>query len=319
MRRRKFIALFGSTAAWPLAARAQQGGQARRIAVLMSFDETDPEGQGSVALFRQVLKESGWVEGGNVQLFVRWARLSDDIVKYAGAVVSLSPDVILASSTRALLPLLKETHSIPIVFVGVSDPLVQGIVTSLARPGGNVTGFSNPSFSLVGKSLQLLKEIAPEVSRVAVIISASNGAAPMYFRVIDSIAKSLAITPVKATFRTRPEIEQVIEAFASEPNGALYVPRDNFAETNRDLFIKLASLHHLPAVYGPRTFVADGGLLSYGSDPLDQYRGAASYVDRILRGEKPGDLPIQEPTKFGLSLQPQDRQSPWPHYPAARC
>ena len=200
------------------------------------------------------------------------------------------------------MPLLKETQSIPIVFVGVSDPLSQGIVTSLARRGGNVTGFSNPAFSLVSKSLQMLKEIAPTVERVAVIISAVNGSAPMYFRVVDEIAKSLAITPVKATFQTRAEIKGVVEAFAAYPNGALFVPRDTTSENNRDLLIELAALHRLPAIYGRRSFVADGGLISYGSDPMDQYRTAASYVARILRGEKPGELPIQEPTKFELTL-----------------
>jgi putative ABC transport system substrate-binding protein len=301
--RREFITLLGgAAAAWPVAAHPQDRGQVRKVGVLVTFAETDPEGQASVGLFRQVLNESGWIEGENVKLFVHWITPSDDIVEHARAIVSLSPDVILAGTTRALLPLLEETHRIAIVFVGVSDPLSQGIVTSLARPGGNVTGFSNPAFSLVSKSLQMLKEIAPTVVRVAVIISAVNGSAPMYFRVIDEIAKPLAITPIKATFQTRAEIKEVVEAFAAEPNGALFVPRDTTSESNRDLLIELAARHRLPAIYGRRSFVADGGLVSYGSDPMDQYRTAASYVARILHGEKPGELPIQEPTKFELAL-----------------
>ena len=175
-------------------------------------------------------------------------------------------------------------------------------MTSLARPGGNVTGFSNPAFSLVGKSLQMLKEMAPAVSRVALIISAVNGSAPTYFHVFDELTRSLAIVPIKAPYRDRNELRRIIEAFAGEPNGALLVPRDTFSERNRDLFIELAAQQHLPAIYGRRTFVANGGLMSYGSDPIEQYRGAASCVARILRGEKPGDLPVQEPTRFEFVL-----------------
>ena len=223
--------------------------------------------------------------------------------------MSASPDVILAGTTRVLIPLRNQTHNIPIVFVGVSDPILQGIVTSLARPSENVTGFSNPSFSIVSKCLQMLKEIAPEVSRVALIVSAGNGAAPVYFRVIDGIAKSLAIAPIKTTYRTRAELKQTIEAFASQPNGGLFIPRDTFSERNQDLFIELAARHSLPAVYGRQTFVENGGLISYGSDPLDQYPRAASYVDRILKGEQPGDLPIQEPTKFVLALNLKTAQA----------
>ena len=303
VKRREFITLLGGSAvAWPLAAHAQQTQRMRRIGVLVSFSETDPEGQASVAHFRKALQELGWTEGVNVQFLVRWASITDDVAEHARAIVSASPDVILAGSTRVLIPLRNQTHSIPIVFVGVSDPILQGIVSSLARPGGNVTGFSNPSFSVVSKCLQMLKEIAPEVSRVALIISAGNGAAPVYFRVIDGIAKSLAIAPIKTTYRTRAELQQTIEAFAGEPNGGLFIPRDTFSERNRDLFIELAALHKLPAVYGRQTFVENGGLISYGSEPLDQYPRAASYVDRILKGEQPGDLPIQEPTKFVLAL-----------------
>jgi len=298
--RRQFIsALGGAAVTWPIAARAEQADRVRRIGVLTSYSEADPEGQVQLAQFRQVLQDLGWVVGRNVQIDYRWSAGNiDNTRKYARELVALAPDVILAAPSNVVIRLLTETRSIPIVFANVSDPITQGVVASLARPGGNVTGFSNPPFSLVGKSLQLLKEVAPGVSRVALIISDSNGAAPIYFRVFDDVANTLAITPVKSPFHDRSGIEQAIEVFAREPNGGLFVPRDNISEENRDLFVELAARHHLPAVYARRTIVADGGLMSYGSDPLEQYRGAASYVDRILRGEKPGDLPVQEPTKF---------------------
>jgi putative ABC transport system substrate-binding protein len=298
--RRHFIsALGGAAVAWPLAARAQQAERMRHIGVLTSFSEADPEGQVNLAQFRHVLQDLGWTVGRNVEIDYRWtAGNIDSAPRYARELVALAPDVILAAPSNVLIRLLTETRSIPVVFANVSDPIAQGVVTSLARPGGNVTGFSNPPFSLVGKSLQLLKEVAPAVSRVALMISDSNGAGPIYFRVFDDIANTLAITPVKSPFHDRSGIERAIDVFVREPNGGLFVPRDTISEENRDLFVELAARHRLPAVYARRTIVADGGLMSYGSDPLEQYRGAATYVDRILRGDKPGDLPVQEPTKF---------------------
>jgi len=267
--------------------------------VLTSFFEADPEGQANLALFQKVLQSLGWEVGRNIRFDYRWGAANADLIrKYARELVAISPDVILAAPSNAVIPLASETRSIPIVFANVSDPIAQGVVTSLARPGGNATGFSNPPFSLVGKSLQLLKEVAPNISRVALIISDNNGAAPIYFRTFDDIAKSFGITPVNAPFRGRAGIEPIIEEFAQQPNGGLFVPRDTNSEANGDLVVGLAARHRLPAVYARRTFVTEGGLMSYGSDPLEQYRGAASYVDRILRGEKPGELPIQEPTKF---------------------
>jgi putative ABC transport system substrate-binding protein len=299
MRRREFLGVLGggAAAAWPVQARGQE--RVRRIGVLTAFFETDPEGQANLTLFRQVLQDLGWTAGRNVRIDYRWGSANVDLIgKYARELVALSPDVVLAAPSNAVIPLLRETRSIPVVFANVSDAIAQGIVPGLARPGSNATGFSNPPFSLIGKALQLLKEVSPSVSRVALIISDSNGAAPIYFRVFDDIANTLAITPVKAPFHDRAGIERAIDAFAREPNGGLFVPRDTNSEANSDLIVKLAARHHLPAVYARRTFVADGGLMSYGSDPLEQYRGAASYVNRILRGEKPGDLPVQEPTKF---------------------
>ena len=303
MRRREFIAGLGGVAAiWPVVAHSQQAERGRRIVLLMGFAETDADGQASVALIRQVLKEAGWVEGRNIEILVRFVKANEDMMKSVKEIVKLAPDVILASPTRAVVPLLKETRSIPVVFASVSDPISQGIVPSLARPGANVTGFSNPPFSLAGKSLQILKEIAPSSTRVALIISANNGAAPSYFRVADELAQSFAITVVKAAVHSRTEIAEAINRFAGEANGALFVPRDNVTEANRDVLIELTARHRLPAIYARRTFVDDGGLVSYGTDSLDSYRGAASYVDRILRGEKPGNLPVQEPTKFELVI-----------------
>lgn len=299
MRRREFLsALVGGAAVWPLAAHGQQAGGVRRVGILMGFADIDTYGQESVALIRQVLKDAGWVEGRNVEVLVRWVKPGEDPASSVKEIIAFAPDVILANPTRVVIPLQKETSSIPIVFASVSDPLSQGIVSNLARPGGNITGFSNPPFSLVGKAFQILKEIAPSVARVATIISATNGAAPSYFSVLDSLAQSFALTPIKAAVNSRAEIEDAINLLAREPHGALFVPRDNFTEANRDLLIQLAARHRLPAIYARRSFVAEGGLMSYGGDPDDAYRGAAAYVDRILRGEKAGELPVQEPTKF---------------------
>jgi len=304
MRRRDFVILLGGGATiWPIAIRAQQAERTRHIGVLTSFSEDDPEGQANLTLFRQVLQDLGWAVGRNIRIDYRWGAGNVDMIRnYARELVALAPDVVLAAPSNVVIPLLKETRNIPIVFANVSDPIAQGIVANLARPGGNATGFSNPPFSLVGKSLQLLKEVAPSTSRVALMISDSNGAAPIYFRAFENTANTLAITPIKSPFHDRSGIERAIEVFAREPNGGLFVPRDTISEANHDVFVELAARHHLPAVYARRTIVADGGLMSYGSDPLEQYRGAASYVDRILRGEKAGDLPVQEPTKFEFAI-----------------
>jgi putative ABC transport system substrate-binding protein len=297
-----------------VAARAQQPEQMRRVGVLMVGPESDPEQQAQVAVFQQVLGQLGWVEGRNLKTYVQWAvadqlgalephnrsepSTKSAISRAVKELVALEPDVILASPTVVLIPLQRETSSIPIVFVGVSDPLAQGIVTSLARPTGNVTGFSNPQFSLVGKSLQMLKDIAPDVSRVALIISAANGSAAAYFRAFNTVATSFAVTPVTAAYRDRTDIERAIEAFSRQPNGGLVLPRDTTTNLNRDLIVELAARYRLPAVYAQREIVASGGLMSYGIEPSEAFQGAASYVDRILRGAKPSDLPVQEPTRF---------------------
>lgn len=303
MKRRDVIALLGGAAvAWPLtvAAQTQEAEGIRRVGILLSYHETDPEGRAAVALVKKTLQGAGWNDGRNIRFITSWGYAADAIVARVKELVSLSPDVILVSTSRLLKPLQEETSRIPVVFTTVSDPLTQGIVASLARPGGNITGFSNPPLSLVGKSIQILKEVAPRLTRIALAISASNGSAPAYFRIIDDMATSLSMTVVKIPFHDDEEVQRSISTFAQEPNGGMFVPRDVFAEEHRDLFVQLATRYRLPALYAARTFVDVGGLMSYGSDTLEGFRGAATYVDRILRGEKPGDLPVQEPTKFEL-------------------
>jgi putative ABC transport system substrate-binding protein len=305
MRRREFITLFGGAVAIaPLASRAQelQPATMRRLGVLMFFPEDNREGDAIFALLRSELKQRGWVDGQNLEIVGGLTRNRAVLSAKAKEIVARLPVAIFASPTLALLPLLKETSTIPIVFAGVSDPLSQGIITNLAHPGGHVTGFSNPPFTVLGKSLQMLKDIDPTISRVAFIISDGNGSAPAYFRVFDRMAKSLSLAAVTLPVHTRSDIETSITSFATEPKGALIVPRDNFLELNRDLLIKLAAVHHLPTIYSRRSFAIDGGLISYGSDPDNEYRGAASYVARILGGEKPGNLPVQEPTDYELVI-----------------
>ena len=216
LKRRDFVTLLSGAAVWPLAARAQQGDRVRLIVAMLGYREADPEGQAGFALFRKTLQEAGWIDGRNVQIMVRWLPPPGVVDKEAGEIIGLSPDVVLAFSSRILDTLTKATHTIPVVFNSVSDPLEQGIVTSLARPGGNVTGFSNPPFSVAGKAVQMIKEVAPHVTRIALVINASNGAAPGYSKVLDLIAASLAIVPVQATFRTPRDLESTIEVFARE-------------------------------------------------------------------------------------------------------
>ena len=304
IRRRQFITLLGgAAAAWPVAARAQQA--KRRVGVLMSWDD-GPEGRSRLTVFEKAMRVLGWIEGRNIETIVRWGGFGQErverIAAYAKELIDLKPDVILVSSTAALKPVQRMTSSIPIVFVDVSDPLGQDIVTSLARPTGNVTGFSNPEFSLLGKSLQLLKEIAPSVTRVLLITHSDNGAAPFHNRTFEKAAPLLAIAPTTATVGTRAEIERKIGSFAQHPNSGLLLPLDNFTHSNRDLVIALAARHRLPAIYAQRVFAMEGGLASYGVDSTEFYRAAASYIDRILRGEKPSDLPVQQPTRFELVL-----------------
>ena len=305
MRRREFITLLGGAAvAWPLAAWAQQPERMRRIGVLIGVAESDQEGQARVAAFRKELQKLGWTEGSNVRIDYRWPaadanRLRED----AADLVGLTPDVILVNPSAALTALLRETHTIPIVFVQIGDPVGQGFVASLARPGGNITGFATSEFALGGKWLELLKEIAPRIGRVAVIYDPANPNWAGYLREIETGAPSFGVQVSPLPVRDAAAIERAIEAFAGEPNGGLIVvPGAPSPTVHRQLIIALASRHRLPAIYPFRFFVTSGGLASYGVNSVELYRRAASYVDRLFRGEKPSELPIQLATKFELVI-----------------
>jgi len=303
MRRRDFITLLGgAVAAWPLAARAQPGGM-RRIGVLMSQPADDPESQRRVTAFAQGLQQLGWTDGRNVRIDYRWgAADADRIRRYAGELAALAPDVILAAGSVTLGPLLQSTRTVPIVFVHVPDPVGAGFVDSLARPGGNATGFTLLEYGTSAKWLELLREIAPRVIRAAVLRDPALAAGIGQFGAIQAVAPSVGLEVSPVNVRDAGEIERAVTAFAHTSNGGLIVTSGPLAQIHRDLIITLAARHKLPAVYFERFFVTDGGLISYGPDLVDQYRRAAGYVDRILKGEKPADLPVQAPTKYELVI-----------------
>jgi putative tryptophan/tyrosine transport system substrate-binding protein len=301
MRRREFVTgIAGVAATWPLAARAQQ--PTRRVGLLMS--QNDPDGQVRARAFVDALQQLGWTDGRNVRLDIRWAEGKPaDSDKYAAEFVSLAPDVIFASASMNLAALQRVTHSVPIVFANVIDPVGAGFVASLARPGGNTTGFSAFEYSLSGKWLELLKELAPNVTRVGVVRDSSLAAGIGQYAVIQALApQSLGaeLTPIDG--RDSSEIERAITAFASERNGGLIVTGSSAISNNRNLIIALTLRYRLPNVYGFRYYAASGGLASYGPDVIDAHRRAAGYVDRILKGEKPADLPVQTPTKYELVI-----------------
>jgi ABC-type uncharacterized transport system substrate-binding protein len=299
MKRREFISLLGGAAAWPLAARAQQGERARRVGVLLPAASDDVEFQARVGAFLQGLQQSGWSIGRNLRIDTRWATANaDDIRRHAAELVTLAPDVILAHGASTMRPLLQVTRSVPIVFPVAGDPVAAGFVDSLARPGGNATGFMTFEYNLSGKWLELLKEIAPGVTRAAVLRDPTVITGASQFAAIQAVAPSLRVEVNPINLRDAGEIEHAVTAFARSSNGGLIVTTGGLAQLHRDLIITLAARHKLPAVYYERFFVACGGLLSYGADYIDQYRQAAAYVDRILKGEKPGDLPVQAPTKY---------------------
>jgi ABC-type uncharacterized transport system substrate-binding protein len=306
MRRREFITLLGgAAAAWPLAVRAQQGERVRRIGVLMNLPAGDPEAQARLAAFAQALAQSGWSDGRNLRIDTRWATV-DDIRKHAAELAALAPDVLLAANgTPTVPPLLEATRTVPIVFVNVIDPVGAGFVASLAQPGGNVTGFTIYEYSMSGKWLELLKEIAPRVTRAAVMRDPAVASGIGQFGAIQALAPSLGVELHPVDPRDAGEIERAITALAGRPNGGLIVTATNLATMDRAEIIALAKRHRVPAVYPYRFFVAGGGLISYGPDTVDQYRRAAGYVDRILKGEKPGDLPVQAPTKYELVINLQ--------------
>jgi putative ABC transport system substrate-binding protein len=304
VKRREFITLLGGAAvAWPLAVRAQERERLRRIGVVLPAVADDPVWQARLGAFLQALALLGWTIGRNVHIDTRWATSNAaDIRRHAAEMAALAPDVILAGGTSALEPLLQATRTVPIVFTLGNDPVGSGSVDSLARPGGNATGFMSFEFSMAGKWLELLKEIAPSVTRVAVLRDTSQAFATSQFATIQAMAPSLRVEVIPINMRNAAEIEQSIESFARSPDGGLIPASSAAALRHRDLIISLAARHKLPTVYWDRFFVATGGLTSYGPDLVDQFRQAASYVDRILKGEKPADLPVQAPTKYELAI-----------------
>jgi putative tryptophan/tyrosine transport system substrate-binding protein len=303
MKRREFITLLGGATAWPIAARAQQPERMRHIGVLLPAAADDAEFQAWVGAFMQGLGLLGWTIGRNVRSDTRWAT-SDvaNIRTYAAELAAFAPDVILAHGAATLAPLLQATRTTPIVFVGVTDPVAAGLVDSLARPGGSATGFMNFEYGVGGKWLELLKEIAPGVTRAAVPRDPTQGGSTAALAAAQAVAPSLGVEVNPVNMRDADEIERAIAAFARAPNGGLIVPAGGRTLLHRGLIITLAARHKLPAVYSNRSFVAAGGLVSYGPDFIDQYRQAARYVDRILKGEKPADLPVQGTTKYELVI-----------------
>jgi putative ABC transport system substrate-binding protein len=304
MRRRDFIKLVGGSAAvWPLASRAQQPDRMRRIGVLMNLAEGDAEAQARIAAFLRGLQQLGWTDSRNVRIDTLFAVGSGaEARKNVADLVARAPDVILATGSVSVGPLLQVSSAVPIVFVLVPDPVGAGYVNSLARPGGNATGFSLFEYGIGGKWLELLKQVAPGVTRVAVLRDPAISAGLGVFGAIQSVAPSFGVEANAINVRDASEIERDIAAFASNSNGGLIVTASGLANTHRSLIIALAARHSVPAVYFQRRFVADGGLISYGPNYLDQYRLAAGYVDRILKGEKPADLPVQAPTKYDLAI-----------------
>jgi len=304
MKRREFITILGgAAAAWPLAARAQQSERMRRIGVLMPRAANDPASLARIAAFQQGLQQWGWTEGRNVRIDTRWTGGSAEAIrKHSAELAALAPDVILAHGGATVGPLLMATSAVPIVFVSVTDPVGAGFVDNLARPGGNATGFILFEYTLSGKWLELLKQIAPGVTRAAVLRDAAMGAGPGQFGVIQAVAPSLGVEVSPVNVRDAGEIERTVAAFARSPNGGLIVTGSALTAVHRDLIVTLAARHKLPAVYFERPFVSGGGLISYGPDVVDQYRRAAGYVDRILKGEKPADLPVQAPTRYETVL-----------------
>jgi putative ABC transport system substrate-binding protein len=299
MKRREFIAGLGSAAAWPVMARAQQPDRMRRVGYLTASAESSPFGQAAFAAFRQELNRLGWMDGRNVRIDVRFAAgTGDQLGIYAAQLVSLKPDVILANGPAAVKAVQRANLDIPIVFANVSDPLGLGFVESLARPGGNVTGFTLLERSAAAKLLEALKECVPDMARAALLTDPDNPASPGHVSSFENAARLLTVAPTAFRVRNGSDIERAIGAFGQEPNSGLVFSPEAVSANNQELIIALAARHRLPAVYGDRSFVTAGGLMSYGADPRDNYRRSASYVDRILTGEKPADLPVQQPVRF---------------------
>jgi putative ABC transport system substrate-binding protein len=304
MRRREFFTLLGGAAvAWPLTGRAQQPNHKRRVGVLLNLAADDPETRRRLAAFLQELQKLGWSEGRNLQIDYRWSLGEiDRIRKNATELVALAPDVILAHGSTIVGPLQRETRTVPIVFVSVADPIAGGFIESLARPGGNATGFTSSDYGMGGKWLELLKQAAPGTRRVAVIRDPRQISGGGQLGAISAVAPSLSIELTPVGLREASEIERDLTAFARQPNGGIIVTTSALAQIHRDLIINLAARLRLPTMYPYRLFVTAGGLMSYGPEIVDQYGRAASYVDRILKGEKPAELPVQQPSKFELAI-----------------
>jgi putative ABC transport system substrate-binding protein len=305
MRRREFLGVLGTAGVgWPLAAAAQQSERMRHIGLLMAAGADDPEYQARIRAFQQELEQLGWTEGRNARIDTRWATTNaDEIRKHASELAALTPDVILAATgTTTVAPLLEATRTVPIVFVLLIDPVGAGFVSSLARPGGNATGFLMFEYGLSGKWLELHKQISPSVTRVAVLRDPAIASGIGQFGAVQSAAPSFGMEASPINVRDVGEIERDINAFAQSSNGGVVVTASPRASLHRDLIVTLAARHRLPAVYSSRHYVDGGGLISYGPDIIDQYRRAAGYVDRILKGEKPADLPVQAPTKYELVI-----------------
>jgi putative ABC transport system substrate-binding protein len=304
MRRRSFLSILGGAAVWPLAARAQQPERTRRIGVLMAYAESDAGALTFVAAFREGLQKLGWTDGHNIRIDIRWATPDvESMQRFAKELVALQPDLIFTQNTPTTAAMLQQTHTIPIIFASVSDPVGSGFVAGLPRPGGNVTGFIDMEASLAGKWLELLKEIAPRVARVAFLFSPATAPfAEYYLTPFKSAAASIGVEAIAAPVHDTSELESVVAAQAREPNGGLIVMPEAFLNVHRAEVTSLAARYRLPAVYPFRTFTEAGGLLSYGYVPLDNYRRAATYADRILRGMKPSELPVQVPVKFEMTI-----------------
>ena len=303
MRRREFITLLGGAAAWPIGARGQQPERMRRIGVLINLTADDPQSQARIAVLLKGLQQFGWAEGVNIRIDYRWG--SGDVNRlrnYAAELIALAPDVVLAGGSEAAATFQQASRNLPIVFVNVADPVGAGYVDSLSRPGGNATGLVLFEYGISPKWLELLKEIASGVTRVAVIRDAAIPAGIGQFGAIQGVSSSLGVEVSPLGLRDANEIERALTAFAQGPNGGLIVTASPAAVSHRDLIIKIAARHRLPAVYPYRLFVTSGGLMSYGPDQVGQYRQAAGYIDRILKGEKPADLPVQAPTRYELVI-----------------
>jgi putative tryptophan/tyrosine transport system substrate-binding protein len=304
MRRREFITLLGGAAAWPLSARAQRPDQIRRVGVFMGSAEDDPDSKPRLGAFRQGLEKLGWSEGRNIHLDVRFALPTNEqqVQMLVKELLALSPDVVVAQSTPLTTAFRRESRNVPIVFIAVGDPVGAGFIVNLARPGGNLTGLTIYESSVAGKWMAMVKEIAPRIRRVAFIINPKASSFALSAPEAETMARSLAIELAVSTIENAGDIERVIESFASLPNGGLVFPPDATTTAHRDLVVALAARYRLPAAYAWREFVTAGGLMSYGIDFLDQFRQAAFYVDRILRGSSPAELPVQAPTRYQTVL-----------------